>query len=208
VKEQNAAPTAGEDGLSEGAHMEQRNLDRERTAETPRIYVVSLADHNAGRLHGRWIDADQPAETIREQIDQILAESKEPVAKEWAIHDYEGFGDLELSEGEDIDRVAQAAFLISDHGLVFTSLLGYLGGMAFVERARRYMERGYLGGFESPANYAYRYVEDCYGYVLRRLPNFIRYNLNYESIAHDMELGGKVFTVEFEHKTHVFDARI
>ena len=60
--------------------MEQSESDRKRTGETPRIYVVSLADHNAGRLHGRWIDADQPAETVHEQIAQRFGESEEPIA--------------------------------------------------------------------------------------------------------------------------------
>lgn len=188
--------------------MEQSNSDGKPNAETPRIYVVSLADHKAGRLHSRWIDADQPAETIREQIAQMLAESKEPAAKEWAIHDHEGFGDLEVSEGEDIGHIAQAAFLIGEYGLMFTSLLRHLGGIASVEQARRCMEQGFLGAFDNAAKYAYRYVEECYGYILRRLPNFIRYNLNYESIAHDMELDGDVFTLEFEHKIYVFDGRI
>jgi len=44
----------------------------------PRIYVASLADYTAGRLYGCWIDADQPAETIREQITAMLAQSRDP----------------------------------------------------------------------------------------------------------------------------------
>jgi Antirestriction protein (ArdA) len=28
----------------------------------PRIYVACLAAYNNGRLHGEWIDADQPAD--------------------------------------------------------------------------------------------------------------------------------------------------
>ncbi len=104
--------------------MEQSSLNPKYLAGTPRIYVASLADYNSGRLHGRWIDAGQSAEAIREQIAEMLAESKEPIAEEWAIHDYEGFGDLGLSEWQDIDKVAEVAFLIGEHGPVFASLLG------------------------------------------------------------------------------------
>ena len=64
--------------------MEQSSLNPKRIANTPRIYVASLADYNAGRLHGRWIDADQPIEVIREEIAEMLTESKEPIAEEWA----------------------------------------------------------------------------------------------------------------------------
>jgi hypothetical protein len=75
---------------------EEREADEERP--TPKIYVASLSDYNAGRLHGRWIDANQPTHGIWSDIGDMLAESPEPGAEEWAIHDYEGFWPLELSE--------------------------------------------------------------------------------------------------------------
>jgi len=53
--------------------------------ETPRIYVACLAAYNSGRLHGRWIDAAQDAEDIKAQIAEMLKESPEPGAEEWAI---------------------------------------------------------------------------------------------------------------------------
>ena len=34
----------------------------------PRIYVASLSDYNAGRLHGTWINASYGADEIREEI--------------------------------------------------------------------------------------------------------------------------------------------
>ena len=66
---------------------------------TPRIYVACLAAYNNGELHGAWIDADQDADAIREEIAVILTTSPEPNAEEWAIHDYEGFGDHKLATG-------------------------------------------------------------------------------------------------------------
>ncbi len=120
----------------------------------PRIYVASLADCTAGRLHGRWIDADQPVETIREQIAEMLAKSPLPVAEEWAIHDYENFGELALSEFEDLDHVAQVARSIVQYGPVFAGLVNYVGGVSEVEEARLRMEDGYRGVFNSLAHYA------------------------------------------------------
>jgi antirestriction protein len=63
---------------------------------SPPIYVASLSDYNAGRLHGRWIDAAVEVEQVVEEIEAILAESKEEIAEEWAVHDcqpqrYAGF---------------------------------------------------------------------------------------------------------------------
>lgn len=170
----------------------------------PRIYVASLSDYNAGRLHGRWIDADQPVDAIREEITAMLAESKEPPAEEWAIHDYENFGGLRLSEWEGLENVAEAARLIVEHGEVFAGLVDHFGGLSDLEEARRYMEEGYQGEFGSLADYAQSFVEECYSDAIEALPEFLRYHIDYDGIGRDMELGGDVFTVEHEHKVHVF----
>lgn len=189
--------------------MEQNCLKHDDNAEYPRIYVASLADYNAGRLHGRWIDANQTADAIHEEIAEMLAESKEPIAEDYAIHDYEYFGDLHLSEYEGIDQVAEAAYQIVEHGPVFASLLSYVGGTGYIEDALRYMQEAYCGEFESLREYAEQLIEeDCYADSLKALPEFIRYHIDYEVIARDMELGGDVFTLECEGKVHVFYANI
>jgi hypothetical protein len=51
-------------------------------------------------------------------------------------------------------------------------------------------------------------VEDGYGDVLKKLPDFIRYHIDFQGIANDIELSGDVFTFECEGKVHVFDAHI
>jgi antirestriction protein len=188
--------------------MIQTCLTQTETLETPRIYVASLADYNAGRLHGRWIDANQPAEAIREEIALMLAESKESVAEDWAIHDYENFGDLELSEYEGIDQVAEAAFQLTEHGPVFASLLSYMGGTSCMDEALRYMEEAYCGEYDSLTDYAEQFIEDCYSDSIKELPEFIRYRIDYEGIGRDMELSGDIFTLECECKVHVFYGHI
>jgi len=71
--------------------------------------VASLADYNAGRLHGVWIEATQPPSRIWAEIREMLARSPEPMAEEWAIHDFEGFAGLRLDEHEAIEDVAALA---------------------------------------------------------------------------------------------------
>jgi len=96
--------------------MEQSSLNPKRIANTPRIYVASLADYNAGRLHGRWIDADQPIQVIREEIAAMLAESKEHFgAEERAIHDHENVGGLSLSKSDEGD-LHELALGLGDDG--------------------------------------------------------------------------------------------
>jgi antirestriction protein len=122
---------------------------------SPRIYVACLAAYNNGTLHGRWIDADQPAGDIWTEVQAMLKASPEnttcqwcgavmvstdPVrwdnpcthgvhlpgnAEEWAIHDYEGFGSLRLSECESFERVSAVAAGIAEHGEAFAEWLAY-----------------------------------------------------------------------------------
>ena len=176
--------------------------------DTPRIYVASLSDYNAGKLHGRWIDANQPAEAIQQQITEMLAQSREPVAEEWAIHDYDNFGGLNLSEFESVEHVADVARLIGEHGPLFAELVSHFGGASNLEEACRYMEEGYRGAFDSLADYAEELIEECYSDVLKALPEFIRYHIDFEGIGDDMELNGDLFTVAAEGKLHIFDAHI
>lgn len=175
---------------------------------TPRIYVASLADYNAGRLHGCWIDASEPIETVREEIARLLARSPEPIAEEWAIHDYENFGGLRLSEFEDLERVAEVARLIVEHGPVFAQLVNHFGGLCGIDEARQSMEEGYWGAFDRLADYAQELIEDCYASELKRLPDFICYRIDYEGIGDDLELGGDIVTIACGGKVHVFDAHL
>jgi antirestriction protein len=99
-----------------GTKPEER---KSQTGLAPKIYAASLSDYNAGRLHGVWIDADQETEDIHAEIQTMLAESREPWAEEWAIHDYEDFGSLRLSEWESIEQVSIIGRGIAAHGAPF-----------------------------------------------------------------------------------------
>lgn len=43
-----------------------------------RVYVACLASYNNGVLHGAWIDAEQPAEDIHQEVDSMLRASRFP----------------------------------------------------------------------------------------------------------------------------------
>ncbi|HWL93122.1 MAG TPA: antirestriction protein ArdA [Phycisphaerae bacterium] len=170
--------------------------------------MASLSDYNSGRLHGCWIDANQPADVIRQQIASMLGQSKEPHAEEWAIHNHANFGTLLLSESEDLERLAELAALMEEHGPLFAELVSHFGDTSNVDEARRYMEEAYRGAYDSLADYASDLVDDCYSDVLKSLPDFIRHHIDYDGIGNDMEMGGDFFTVACDGKLHVFDALI
>jgi len=73
--------------------------------DTPSIYVACLASYNNGILYGQWIRVDQELSMIQDEIQRLLAESPIEEAEEYALHDYEGFGSINLSEYEDLETV-------------------------------------------------------------------------------------------------------
>ncbi len=54
--------------------------------DTPSIYVACLASYNNAILHGVWIDATQSEDDIMKEIWEMLDNSPEPNAEEYAIH--------------------------------------------------------------------------------------------------------------------------
>ena len=123
----------------------------QNTQTTPKIYVACLAAYNNGYLHGQWIDANQDKDNIYSEIQDMLSKSPIPNAEEWAIHDYEGFGGLRLSEYEDIEKVADIAVLIEEHGQAWCAYAGYVG-MEYATKEG--FEEAYQGEWDSEEDFA------------------------------------------------------
>ena len=166
--------------------------------EEIRIYVADLAAYNNGKLHGVWIDATQNMDDIQDQINDMLANSPEEFAEEYAIHDYEGFGGYSVSEYEGIQSVQEIACFIDEHPEIAGELLDHFGGS--IEDARKAIEENYSGCYKSLADYAEELTEDT-----SQIPEHLAFYIDYERMGRDMELGGDVFTIEtgFE-EIHVF----
>ena len=61
----------------------------------------------------------------------MLKASPERGSEEWAVHDYEGFCEISLSEWPDIARVSKIAALIEDHGEAFSRWYSVQDGQHF-----------------------------------------------------------------------------
>lgn len=192
-------PDSGE--LPELPDFGEAELDR-----SPRIYVASLSDYNAGRLHGRWIDATQDVEEIHADIRGMLALSPELEAEEWAIHDHDGFGPVQLSEYESLELVSEIAQGIAEHGEAFA---------AFVEVADHdpsrfpLFEQMYRGRWESLYHYADHLLEELGAdRELAQLPEWLRNNviIHVEGFAEELQANGTIMTMPAsEGGLHVFD---
>ena len=94
-----------------------------------RIYVACLASYNNGTLYGVWIDATQGIDGIWKDVSQMLLNSPAEYAEEWAIHDYEGFEGIHLSEYASFETVAEYAEFIEEHGKLGGKLIEYYGDL-------------------------------------------------------------------------------
>ena len=126
----------------------------------PRIYVASLSDYNAGNLHGAWINCNQDSEDIMDEIELMLEDSKVKGAEEWAIHDYENFGEFNLSEYESIETVSELANLIVEHGEVFADFVSYQG--RFTDKSESDFEESYVGEYDSELAFATECFDEMY----------------------------------------------
>ncbi len=162
----------------------------------PRIYVACLAAYNSGRLHGRWIDADQGVDHIWDEINEMLASSPIIGTEEWAIHDYDNFGSINLREWEDIEDVAAMATFIGKHGSVGAELLAHVHDN--IEEAERLLEECYQGEFESEEDFVHSLHED-----MGDIPENLEYYIDYEKMARDYFISD-YFSIEVGNKVHVF----
>lgn len=159
----------------------------------PRIYVACLAAYNAGKLHGKRMPCED-MEFMQNAIMGMLAASPEPDAEEWAIHDYEGFGSISLSEYQSLETVSAMAGFIQEHGPLASELISHFGGE--LAEARQALEEQYAGCYDSLEDFAASFTEETGS--IQQVPEHIRVYIDYAAMARDMELGGDVFILEPE----------
>ncbi len=165
--------------------------------DTPKIYVACLAAYNNGHLHGTWIELSKDIDEVWKEIKEMLKTSPIPEAEEYAIHDYEGFSNLHLSEYECIERVHELAEFIEENGELGAGLIDHFcGDLEEAKRARQ----NYYGEYASLADYAIQLTEET-----SEVPQHLEFYIDYEAIARDIEMSGDVFTIQTAHdEIHVF----
>ncbi len=146
--------------------------------DTSRVYVACLAAYNNGILHGQWIEANQPAEAIQSEIQDMLDSSPVMGAEEWAIHDYEGFKGLRLSEYEEIAKVSEIAGLIKEYGQAWALFAEYVS-LEFATKEN--YEEAYQGEWDSEEDFA----EDLASETME-IPEHLRFYIDYEKFARDL----------------------
>jgi antirestriction protein len=188
--------------LPDERHQEHEQEPRLR----PRIYVASLSDYNAGRLHGAWLDAAQAPEALLADISTMLAASPIPEAEEWAIHDYEAFAGVRLGEYESIDNVSKIALGIAEHGAAYGAWAEYLGRSDWEDLER--FEDCYQGRWESLTDYAEDFLEalGLPQIIEQAVPEELQpyVQIDAEAFGRDMSYNGDVYVVEDDPAGGIF----
>lgn len=167
---------------------------------SPRIYVACLAAYNARHLHGAWIDVEDE-DAIKDAITAMLSASPIAGAEEFAIHDYDGFGGVNIGEYEPIGRIVEIACFLRERGQLGALVLDHVGGD--IDEAAKTLADGYRGAYDSLAGYFQELTEDTV-----EIPEPLRPYIDYEAMARDAELSGEVFTLRTAHdEIHVFLTR-
>lgn len=167
----------------------------------PRIYVADLAAYNNGKLHGVWIDATDALEDIQKAVAEMLKQSPEGFAEEYAIHDYEGFGSCRISEYEGLERVHELACFIEEHEELGAELLSFFCGD--LDQAAEAIEDQHAGCFKSVADFAEELTEDT-----AQIPENLTRYIDYNAMARDLEVSGDIFTIELGFdEVHIFWSR-
>lgn len=172
-----------------------------------RVYVACLAAYNNGWLHGKWIDAAQEYDTFIDEINAMLKESpvtKEygEIAEEWAIHDYEGFGNYRVEEWSSLKELCDIANLIEneEQGELILELMNYLGLGTSIDDAKEFLDNNYQGIHKDVGEYA-EYITEEIG---TEIPKHLQYYIDWDKMGRDMKLDGDIFTIELNDGMHVF----
>lgn len=140
-------------------------------------------------------------DAARAAVAAMLAASPVVGAEEYAIHDHEGFGGLEIGEQAGIDRVVEIAAFLRARGRLGALVAEHFCGD--LEAAALALDEDYRGVFSTLA--------DCYQEMTEEtvtIPQALALYIDWEAMARDAQLNGEVFTVQAAHdEVHVFWSR-
>lgn len=135
--------------------------------DQPSVYVACLGCYNEGRLHGKWMDADeleQRWESPRHWDSSTgLSQCKKPHHDEWAIHDYDGVPNL--GEHPDIPYLIKVMQAVEEHGEPFLEWFNLdPHNKSHHDDLGDAFEEAYCGHYESKEEFAEEFAESC-GYI-------------------------------------------
>ena len=146
----------------------------------PAIYVRCLASYYKGILHGRWISLEwcTDLEELENAVQEVLKDSPEPNAEEWAIHDSQCLPSFLQGDHEslsDLNDYAEGTANVSDRDAYMIACEN--AGSVLSEDG---FNEVYYGHYSSTAHFAEEYYEQQGS--LCDLPSELVYAIDWERV--------------------------
>lgn len=163
------------------------------------IFVNTWGNYNEnGADGGEWITLPMEQEELEAKLEEI-AQAMGDFDPEWAIHDYEYTGEIELEEISEyasiheINELCNVAAALEEYELEEIAAAIEAFGYSF----RDAMEKQQAGEFvfyaeESLEDVAYMLVEECY--FTKETPDIFKTYFDYAAFARDLGFDGYVET--------------
>jgi antirestriction protein len=139
-----------------------------KTLVGPSIYVADLAAYNSAILFGKWISLEgKDSDEVYEEINAMLAEGTKLYSRitlsekheEFAIHDYEGFGPIKVSEYASISDLVGHVERMDDDPDKYFAYLNAVGE----DYGDGYDAADAMGPYDSQEDYAWEYLDMVLG---------------------------------------------
>ncbi|WP_434580460.1 antirestriction protein ArdA [Sulfurimonas sp. NW15] len=163
-----------------------------------RVYITDLEAYNNGHLVGEWYQLPMSEDLLAESIENVLNEGKEICEdehfhEEYFIADYE-CEYMEIDEYANLTKhneVAEAMEAMSEYEIKIIKFLldNHIVSDIFEAIEQRDDVRVYED--QTMEDIAYDLIEECYN--LDNIPSIISNNIDYKSIARDLEIEGSYY---------------
>lgn len=164
------------------------------------IYITDLAAYNNGHLIGEWVSLPMDEDDLNFKVAEILSLGAEVCGD--TEHEEIFFTDnecdyMEIGEYGNIyhlNEIAAKMERMNDHFKKMTKFLLSNNLVSNLNEAIEEVENVIIHENATMEDIAYEYVNECYD--LDSLPSIISNNIDYKSIARDMEIEGSYFEVD------------
>ena len=164
------------------------------------IYITDLGAYNQGYLIGEHISLPMDEDDLKSKIDEILSIGAKACGdtehEEIFITSFE-CDFMEIGEYDDpykLNEIAQKMERMNDHFKKITKFLLSNNLVSNLNEAIEEAENVIIHENTTMEDISYEYVNECYD--LDSLPSIISNNIDYKSIARDMEIEGRYFEVD------------
>jgi len=167
-----------------------------------RVYITDLEAYNNGHLVGNWYTLPMNDDLLAESIENVLQEVKN-ICGDTHFHEEHFITELEwnymsIEEYDDLTKLNNIAEAMEDIDEDGVKAINFLMKNNFVkdvfEAIESYEDTVKIHEDATMKDIAENYIEECCN--IDDFPSIIANNIDYESIAHDMEIEGCYYRVD------------